>query len=64
MTALRPEIAEAAAWLQAAIDGTPYGEVCLTFRLHEGREALQERTQTARIKPTTGNTGGHYERSR
>ncbi|MGD9938756.1 MAG: hypothetical protein AB7T74_03020 [Clostridia bacterium] len=65
MKTLRPEIIAAAEWLQEAIDATRFGEVALTFRMHEGREALQERTQTSRIKDnSTGNTGGRHADTR
>ena len=66
MSNLRPEIIAAAAWLQSAIDSTPYGDVSLTFKLHDGRPAVEERQIVQRIKtPTpTGYTGGRHESAR
>ena len=53
-----PDIPGAAAWLQWAAGETPYGEVAVLIRLHEGRAPIIERTRTEKLKVSDGFTVG------
>jgi hypothetical protein len=52
------DIPGAAAWLVDAASRTPYGEVTVTLKLHEGRPPIIERVRTERIKASDGSTVG------
>jgi hypothetical protein len=52
------DIPGAAAWLQWAAENTPYGEISVLIRLHDGRPPIIERTITERDKASDGPTVG------
>lgn len=47
---LTPSVAKAAHWLDQMIATTPYGEVSITFRLHEGRTPIEERAVNVKLR--------------
>jgi len=52
------DVSGAAAWLQWAAENTPYGEVSVLIRLHDGRPPIIERTVTEKLKVYDGGTVG------
>lgn len=53
-------ISELTKWLADEADRTPYGELTVTVRLHEGRGPIVEKTRTERER-LTGPAGGEHE---
>jgi hypothetical protein len=50
-------------WLRKQSEAVSLADLTISIKIHDGKIALIERTVTEKSKPTTGNTGGAYERN-
>ncbi len=57
---LRPEIREAAEWLEREAAADPFAEIAVKLILHKGVVSRVEHTLVTKHKPD-GNTGGSHE---
>lgn len=51
---LPERVAETALWLAEAIATTRFGEISVTYRVHEGRDMIEERGVTTKVKHAPG----------
>jgi len=47
---LPERVAATALWLAEAIEATRYGEIQIVYRVHAGRDTIEERTITSKRK--------------